>query len=77
MIFNADDSEMPASWTHCANNVSQSSQRRDGTKFHRQQQRERRDVHLGSSRREVSRGGEAQQRSHADAALRVRGWRGR
>lgn len=58
MIF-VDDSEMPIGWTYRSDNVSQSSQCRDGAKFHRQQQRERGDVHLGSSRRKVSRGGEA------------------
>jgi len=25
MVFNIDDSEMPAGWTYCSNNVSQSS----------------------------------------------------
>lgn len=58
MVYHIDDSEMPAGWTYRSNNVSQSSQCCNGAKFYRQQQRERRDVHLGSSRRKMSRGGE-------------------
>lgn len=59
-LYITDDSEMLARGTHGSYYVPQSRQHHNGAEFHRQQQRERRDVHLGSSRREVSRGGETQ-----------------
>lgn len=64
---------MPASRTHVSNNVLESRQRHHGAELHRQQQRVRRDVHLGLGGWKVSRGRQAQQRTHADGTLRVRG----